>query len=163
LDKPTVTNTAETLLALDLGQKMGWALSQRDGTIRSGVCSLKPAARDTVAEALVRLSRWLDEIDETYGPFQRVLYEQVRGHKGTVAAHWYGAFWGAVNAWCKGKEIPTEGVAVGTIKKHATGKGNATKQGMVLAIRSLGFYPKDDNEADALALLLWGQENKGVY
>ena len=42
---------------------------------------------------------------------------------------------------------------MGTIKKHATGKGNASKDEMVAAMRLLGHEPADDNEADALALL----------
>lgn len=44
---------------------------------------------------------------------------------------------------------------VGAIKKHATGKGNANKEQMVEAVRALGFHPADDNEADAIALLLY--------
>lgn len=42
---------------------------------------------------------------------------------------------------------------VGTIKRHATGRGNANKEAMMAAIRALGHQPADDNEADALALL----------
>ena len=44
---------------------------------------------------------------------------------------------------------------MGTIKKHATGKGNAGKADMLNAMRNKGFSPADDNEADALALLDW--------
>ena len=44
---------------------------------------------------------------------------------------------------------------VGTIKKHATGKGNASKDEMVASARARGHAPTDDNEADALALLHW--------
>jgi Holliday junction resolvasome RuvABC endonuclease subunit len=52
-------------------------------------------------------------------------------------------------------------VPVGTIKKHATGKGNAPKQAMIDAGRARGFDPADDNEADAIALLMWAIETKG--
>ncbi len=48
---------------------------------------------------------------------------------------------------------PAGRVPVGTIKKHATGKGNASKQEMVACARARGHQPADDNEADALALL----------
>ena len=51
--------------------------------------------------------------------------------------------------------IPYQGVPVGTIKRHVTGKGNADKQAVIDAVRRLGFAPADDNEADALALLHW--------
>jgi Holliday junction resolvasome RuvABC endonuclease subunit len=46
-------------------------------------------------------------------------------------------------------------VPVGTIKKHATGKGNAGKEEVVAAMRGRGHAPADDNEADALAILHW--------
>lgn len=46
-----------------------------------------------------------------------------------------------------------EGIPVGTIKKHATGKGNASKDEMIEAMKARGHSPADDNEADALALL----------
>jgi len=55
--------------------------------------------------------------------------------------------------WCGKHGIPYMGVPVGTIKKHATGKGNASKEGMVVAAIENGWQPKDDNEADALWLL----------
>jgi hypothetical protein len=49
-------------------------------------------------------------------------------------------------------------VPVGTIKRHATGKGNANKGLMIAAMRARGHSPADDNEADALALLYWAIE-----
>jgi Holliday junction resolvasome RuvABC endonuclease subunit len=47
------------------------------------------------------------------------------------------------------------GVPVGTIKRHATGRGNASKQEVIDAMRRLGHPVSDDNEADALAILEW--------
>jgi hypothetical protein len=49
----------------------------------------------------------------------------------------------------------TSGVPVGTIKRHVTGKGSASKEAVIAAVRALGHDPVDDNEADALALLHW--------
>ena len=56
----------------------------------------------------------------------------------------------------------TKGVPVGTIKKHATGKGNAGKSEMIVAAKVRGHNPVDDNEADALALLHWAIETQEV-
>ncbi|MBT4836622.1 MAG: hypothetical protein HON94_04680, partial [Methylococcales bacterium] len=67
----------------------------------------------------------------------------------------YGAFWGHLSAWCEKNNIPYEGVPVGTIKRHITGKGNANKQLVINAVKNLGHQPVDDNEADAIALLRW--------
>ena len=50
---------------------------------------------------------------------------------------------------------------VGTIKRFATGKGNADKAAMIAAVRGRGFEPADDNEADAIAILLWALETHG--
>jgi Holliday junction resolvasome RuvABC endonuclease subunit len=66
-----------------------------------------------------------------------------------------------LTAWAELRGVPYEGVPVGTIKRHATGKGNASKQTMIDAARARGFDPADDNEADAIALLLWAIETKG--
>ncbi len=58
---------------------------------------------------------------------------------------------------------PTGGVPVGTIKRHGTGHGRTSKQAMIAAIRARGFSPADDNEADAIALLLWAIEKNGGW
>jgi hypothetical protein len=57
--------------------------------------------------------------------------------------------------------VPYQGVPVGTIKRFATGRGNANKTAMIAAMQARGFHPGDDNEADALALLLWAIEGQG--
>jgi Holliday junction resolvasome RuvABC endonuclease subunit len=51
-------------------------------------------------------------------------------------------------------------VPAGTIKRHITGKGNATKEEVIAAVRAKGFSPVDDNDADALALLDWTIANR---
>jgi Holliday junction resolvasome RuvABC endonuclease subunit len=91
-----------------------------------------------------------------------VYFEEVRRHVGVDAAHAYGGFLAHLTAWCEHHQIPYQGVPVGTIKKHATGKGNADKAAMMAAVRAKGFLPADDNEADALALLLWAMATQGV-
>jgi Holliday junction resolvasome RuvABC endonuclease subunit len=53
-------------------------------------------------------------------------------------------------------------VPVGTIKKHITGKGNADKLAVIKAVQALGFNPKDDNEADALALLSFAMKQESI-
>ena len=50
---------------------------------------------------------------------------------------------------------------VATIKRFATGRGNADKAAMIAAIQARGFTPADDNEADAIAILLWLTDAQG--
>jgi len=82
-----------------------------------------------------------------------VYFEEVRRHAGVTAAHVYGGFLAVLSAYCEQHNIPYAGVPVGTIKRHWTGKGNASKADMIAAARARGYEPSDDNQADALALL----------
>jgi Holliday junction resolvasome RuvABC endonuclease subunit len=144
-----------TLLALDLGTTTGWALRDRTGRITSGTESFKPRRFEGGGMRFLRFKRWLSELKAHADGLDALVFEEVRRHVSTYAAHAYGGFLATLTAWCEHHGIPYQGVPVGTIKKHATGKGNANKTEMLAAIRARGHRPADDNEADALALLHW--------
>ena len=91
-----------------------------------------------------------------------VYFEEVRRHIGVDAAHCYGGFKAILTTFCEVNGIPYQGVPVGTIKKHITGKGNADKLAVIKAVQALGFNPKDDNEADALALLSFAMKQEAI-
>jgi len=150
-----------TILALDLGTTAGWALRGHDGLITSGTVNFKPRRFDGGGMRYLRFTNWLTEIDRLSGPIEAIWFEEVRRHVGTDAAHVFGGLMATLTAWAELRGVPYEGVAVGTIKKHATGKGNAPKQAMIEAARARGFSPADDNEADAIAILVWAIETKG--
>lgn len=149
-----------TTLALDLGTTTGWALRCGDQTITSGTESFRPHRFEGGGMRFLRFKRWLGELRTSVERLDAVYFEEVRRHAGIDAAHAYGGFMAHLTAWCEHHEIPYQGVPVGTIKKHATGKGNADKAAMIAAVRARGFAPADDNEADALALLLWAVEQE---
>jgi Holliday junction resolvasome RuvABC endonuclease subunit len=86
---------------------------------------------------------------------------EVRRHLGTDAAHVHGGLLAILTAWAEQNRIPYSGAPVGTIKRFATGRGNAGKADVIAAMRARGFQPADDNEADALAILLWAVETAG--
>ena len=148
----------KTMLALDLGTTTGWALHGFDGLITSGTTSFKPGRYDGGGMRYLRFTNWLTEIDRLSGPIEAIWFEEVRRHAGTDAAHVYGGLMATLTAWAELRGVPYEGVPVGTIKKHATGRGNADKKAMIAAARARGFSPADDNEADAIAILLWAIE-----
>lgn len=150
----------QTLLALDLGTRTGWALMGRDGRITSGSESFKPQRFEGGGMRFLRFRRWLAEIRQCAEGVDLVAFEEVRRHAGVDAAHAYGGFMGQLTAWCEHHGIPYQGVPVGTIKKHATGKGNAGKEAMIAAAVERGHSPRDDNEADALALLHFAIEQR---
>lgn len=147
------------ILALDLGTTTGWAL-RCGGMVTSGTASFKPGRYEGGGMRYLRFTRWLDEM--AFEGLSGVWFEEVRRHAGTDAAHVYGGLMATLTAWCELRGIPYEGVPVGTIKRHATGKGNANKDAMIAAAIARGFAPKDDNEADALALLHLVQTEKAT-
>ena len=149
-----------TILVLDLGTTTGWALLGRDGSITSGSESFKPQRFEGGGMRYLRFKRWLTEVKQAAGDIDAVYFEEVRRHVGVDAAHAYGGFMAHLTAWCEHHQIPYQGVPVGTIKKHATGKGNASKDEMIATARARGFFPADDNEADALAILHWAIETQ---
>ncbi|AKH37561.1 MULTISPECIES: crossover junction endodeoxyribonuclease RuvC [Nitrosomonas] len=151
-----------TILALDLGTNTGWALSSHDGTITSGTEQFKPQRFEGGGMRYLRFKHWLTELKACNDGIDAVFMEEVRRHVGVDAAHAYGGFLATLTAWCEHHQIPYQGVPVGTIKKHSTGKGNASKDEMIASVRELGHAPIDDNEADALALLHWALEHGGA-
>lgn len=156
--RPGVAQNVSTVLALDLGQNTGWALRQHSGQIVSGTNGFKPGRFEGGGMSMLRFAAWLDEMHASAGPIAMVFFEEVRAHKGTAAAHTYGAFLGQLTAWCESWGVGYTGVPVATIKRHATGKGNAGKDLVISAVRARGFSPCDDNEADALAILHWAMD-----
>lgn len=150
-----------TLLSLDLGTQMGWALRNQYNAIQSGTVSFKNGRYEGGGMRFVRFTAWLDEMLNSCHNIDVVYFEEVRRHTNTDAAHVYGGFLGALSAWCEAKEIPYQGIPVGTIKKHVTGMGNANKEAVIEAVKTRGHMPQDDNEADAIALLYYGIEQIG--
>ena len=157
---PAFSDTT-TVLALDLGTATGWALSSHDQHITSGTVTFRPGRFEGGGMRYLRFRHWLDELVKLGGPIDRIVFEEVRRHAGTDAAHVYGGLMGTLTAWGELNTVPYEGVPVGTIKRFATGKGNAGKDAVIAAIKARGFHPADDNEADALAILLWAIDAQG--
>ncbi len=148
------------VLALDLGTTTGWALRDADGSITSGTVSFRPDRFSGGGMRFLRFKHWLTEVKNAAGGIDAVYLEEVRRHAGTSASQIYGGWLAILTAWCERHGIPYQGVPVGTIKRYVTGKGNAPKQAVIEAVKARGFAPADDNEADAIALLLWAIESQ---
>jgi len=142
-----------SILALDLATKTGWAVKSDTGIITSGVCVFNSRRFEGGGMRYLRFSKWLEDTLQTLEKIDVIYFEEVRRHVATDAAHVYGGLVAVVTAFAEHHKIPYQGVPVGTIKKHVTGKGNASKEKVIEAVKALGHDPQDDNEADALALL----------
>lgn len=144
----------KTVLALDLGLKTGYAIAENGKITKSGVWKLHGKQLGSF------INNFRDQLsnlhlDESY----TIYYEDVVAHKGTRAAHIYGAlkFTLLARAIRYNMHEQVHPVGVKVIKKFITGNGNATKYDVIGAVRSQGFNPQDDNEADAIALAMYGK------
>uniref|UniRef100_A0A6H1ZUD6 Holliday junction resolvase RuvC n=1 Tax=viral metagenome TaxID=1070528 RepID=A0A6H1ZUD6_9ZZZZ len=138
------------ILALDPGTKCGYALSP----FESGVWNLSVGRHEGGGMRFFRLRNYLITACEGV---DLVVYEEVRRHLGTDAAHIYGGIVAIIQEHCELHEIPYQGVAVGTIKIFGSGKGNSNKEVMLAAARERWAEVTivDDNQADALFLWAW--------
>ncbi|MGE3158603.1 MAG: hypothetical protein AB7K78_18025 [Xanthobacteraceae bacterium] len=150
-----------TILALDLGTTAGFALRTGADAIISGTVSFKPSRYDGGGVRYLRFRAWLDSVANDAGGIGVIHYEEVRRHLGTDAAHIFGGLLATLTSWCEQRSIAYQGVPVGTIKRFIAGKGNADKAAVIAAVRDRGFVPADDNEADAIAILLWAIATDG--
>lgn len=156
---PAKPNRGRSIVALDLGSQTGWAARLRTGAIISDSESLTIGRHMSAGAKFLELSRLLGQIETRCDGIDLLVLEDVMSHKGTIAAQMYGGFVATIVAWCDNRGISYAGVPVGTIKKFATGHGNASKPMMVEFARSKGIEVKDHNQADALALLFWAVEH----
>jgi Holliday junction resolvasome RuvABC endonuclease subunit len=141
-----------SLLALDLGTTTGFAWSAANGVILSGTWDCRPKKYEGAGMRLRTLWENLVCLHNSVR-IEKIVFEAVRRHLGTDAAHVYGGMMGTMQLFCEEQHIPYQGIPVGTIKKFWTGNGAAKKDMMIAEARKRGYEPIDDNEADALALL----------
>lgn len=139
------------ILALDLATQTGWAY-ESCGLVTSGSEGFKLKKTDGPGIRFLKFRSWLRDQFEIVKP-EKVVYEEVMRWSSGAAAKCYCGLLAILQTECESRGISYKGVHVGTIKKAATGKGNATKEQMIQAAKNAGYAPKDDNEADALHLL----------
>ncbi|MBO4228045.1 hypothetical protein [Bradyrhizobium neotropicale] len=141
------------ILTIDLGTTTGWCL-KAGGAMMSGSLDLRGERHEGAGMRFVRFKAWLLEVHKAT-PISGVFYEDVQAHKGHYAGQVYAGLRAMLMVFCEQNGIPYAGVGVGKIKKFVTGKGNAGKGAMISAVRKHGFSPIDDNEADAIGLMLY--------
>lgn len=141
----------KAILALDLATQTGWAHSS-SGLVTSGSEGFKLKKNDGTGVRFLKFRSWLRDQIEIIKP-ELIVFEEVMRWSSGAAAKCYCGLLAILQTECEAKEIPYEGVHVGTIKKAATKNGAASKEQMIQAARARGYKPQDDNEADALHLL----------
>lgn len=144
------------ILALDLGTKTGWALSEH-GRIESGVQVFDVKRGESPGMRYLRFRHWLP-IAALRGHLPSVsliVYEQTH-NRGGAATEVAAGFATRVQEYCADMGIEHAAVHTATLKKFTTGKGNADKLTMYVAAKARGWTHgnlTDDNEVDAICLL----------
>lgn len=148
-----------TILGLDLGSTTGYAVLEACelGHVRvicSGSHQVRRSRDPHEGTGYLELEALLTTQLDGHRPLA-VAVEDVRRHRGVRAAHVYGALRGVVALECARRDQILLPIGVGLAKQRATGKGNASKEAMVVAARTLLKVDViDDNEADALFIAL---------
>lgn len=146
------------ILALDPATHCGWAHSC--GV--SGVWDLSIRRDESAGFRLLRLRSYLNEIRQASG-IDVCVFESARhaNPKMMGAVIVQAELQSVIKVFCETHGIHYRGYSPSEIKKHATGKGNASKGDMILAALNNIVQRKgssiDDNQADAICLLRLAQ------
>lgn len=140
------------ILALDPATNCGWAHS--DGP--SGTWDLSIRRDESAGMRLIRLRGKLNELLKSQG-VDVIVYEAARN----AAPKMQGALViqakleSVIVTFCEDNGIEYRGYSPTEVKKHATGKGTASKDQMIAAAKQkFGVdVGEDDNQADALHIL----------
>lgn len=156
-----------SILGLDLGSTTGWAI-WCDGNIHSGVWVLaserelaaqRRDGRDRTCD--MRFTRLLRYLRETVGqyPTISIAFEDVQFQSSRAQTQLWASLRAAVWAVASDRGLAVACVATGTLKKFATGRGDATKDAMAAALAALrppwARQTLSHDEIDALWVLRW--------
>lgn len=147
------------VLGLDLATKTGWCLVHDGNVIASGVQDFTKRRGESNGILFLRFRRWLtDLINTAPGRVEIVAYEQAHFRGGAATELCVGLQTHAQSIAAEHDGIESVGVPTNTLKKFAAGNGRASKETMIERARVLiGRPPIDDNEADAIFVAKWAE------
>lgn len=145
------------ILALDTALKTGYAYGA-GGDITFGTYDLSDFPSDNAVRGRM-FRRFLVELLNELEPQDICIETPVHFRAGPNSGQQsgillYGLAW-EVHRAAELRNIPRHEVYPGTIKKFATGNGHAKKPEVIEAIINKGYAVEDDNQADAVAMLLY--------
>lgn len=153
------------VLGIDPASKCGWAVVEDADASRVASGVWRGDRLEGGGVRLAGFSNWLQGLLDQYRPGAIVVEAPI--HYGGRAPNWTSPRIGGIAlAAAQDRGLCWVEVLPSVLKKWATGKGNADKAAMVRAARSRlpedcgagGIDLKDDNEADALLLALYGAQ-----
>ena len=176
-----------TVLGLDLGTNCGYSYCfvknkmETPPRVYAGQLDLSAGAYDSGAIRFIRLRHFLSAIKPDMIAYEDVRYTPPAGTgfmsagallaRAAPACEWFGALKATVCTWAEENGVPCIGMPIGTIKKRATGKGNANKVDIIKACNSefgFDFDPEGyessgvDNIADSVFVCALAVEQYGM-
>lgn len=150
------------ILALDLGTSCGVCLRDGNTILMSETWDLSGTRFESAGMKLLRFRHQLTTVHK-FNPIKLIAYEEVQRHQSKnpktkkiqvnwTAAHVYGQMMGELLSFSDQNNLKTTAYPIATIKKNATGKGNANKDAMIKAAKKKWDYLeiKTSDQADAL-------------
>ena len=151
------------ILALDLATTTGWAAIDPQGRVTSGSQKFALAKGETEGVRWMRFRKWIRTMLELSGARlvarEQMLLVALPGAAAKLAAGLHTV----VEEEIAERGLEGSCVHAGTLKKWATGKGNAQKPAMIAeAERRYGLEGLTHDQADALLILAWAREDAGA-
>ena len=138
------------ILAIDFATTTGFAFG--DGqAMHSGFVCFKAKGKQSKDQRLISFRNWLhDHARDVDG----IAYEAVRSMKSANAVVALAEMQSVLKMFALEHDIPLFPYSASQIKKHITGKGNASKDDVIEAVNArFNLSIKDNNEADSIAIL----------
>lgn len=144
-----------TVLSLDLGSTIGWAICRgtkimHSGTHAFGAVGAHPGHR------FLHFQNWLHD----FSGVNEIIYEDVPRFESAAAAKVYSGFLAVLQIFCLVNGVRITGIKANSVKKEFTGKGNCKKIVICAQCHSLGWQhgklgtELDHDEADAIATMI---------
>lgn len=154
------------ILALDIATRTGWATNY-SGEIGVGFWELATKQEITAMgknrltrRRDCRIMRLRDRVSPYCGEIDCIVIEDVEFSSSRMQCQLWSSLRAAVWLACEECNIHYEAVNVKTLKKWATGNGNADKNMMIAAARRQRPYLTfDEDSADAFHLLTWAEKH----
>lgn len=139
------------VLALDLGRRTGVCVGKDGAVVDSAVHELYSEREKEFTDA-ERLAAFFALLNMALD-CEVIVFEQVAGGTKGRQTVLYNSYRATLLLWAHFQCKPVVGFSVGAVKKAMTGKGTATKDEMVSAVKEhYGIACFDDNEADAISV-----------
>ena len=147
------------IFTIDPGSRCGWAFCDGNRT-ESGVQEFSLKRGESQGMRFLRFNSWLNEFLDPYCSVSNLVVYEMAHMRGGYATEVLVGMTTRIQEQCASLNIASTSVHSGTLKKFATGKGNASKEEMVEEAKKR--FPdqkiESDDQADALLILAWARE-----